>query len=78
MAHAISAFRLSGFSEAMILTADWAGDGIALTLSCGEYGAIKQLQRLKPPVDSLGIYYALMTQYLGFRKWDVTSTRSWD
>jgi carbamoyltransferase len=69
-AHAVSAFRLSGFSEAMILTADWAGDGIALTLSCGEHGAIKQLKRLKPPDHSLGIYYALMTQYLGFRKWD--------
>jgi carbamoyltransferase len=69
-AHAASAYRLSPFGESMILTADWSGDGIALTLSYGRNGAIKQVRRLGPPRHSLGLYYALMTQYLGFRKWE--------
>lgn len=70
VAHAASTFRYSGFDEAMIFTADWSGDGIAATLAVGEHGEIKGLDRLPAPRHSLGIYYALITQYLGFRKWD--------
>jgi carbamoyltransferase len=70
IAHAASAYRTSGFDEAMILTADWSGDGIAATLGCGEHGRIEIVERLPAPGHSLGIYYALLTQYLGFRKWD--------
>jgi carbamoyltransferase len=70
LAHAASAYRVSGFSESMILTADWTGDGVALTLACGRNGEIKQLRRFAPPRHSLGIYYALITQYLGFHKWE--------
>jgi carbamoyltransferase len=70
VAHAASAYRFSGFDEAMILTADWSGDGIAAILAAGERGDIKVLDRLPAPAGSLGIYYALITQFLGFRKWD--------
>ena len=70
LAHAASAYRVSGFSDAMILTADWSGDGACLTSSWGHNGEIKQLKRFAAPRHSLGIYYALITQYLGFRKWD--------
>ncbi len=70
VAHAASAFRFSGFDDAMILTADWSGDGVAATLAAGEHGDIKVLDRLPAPTGSLGIYYALITQFLGFRKWD--------
>ena len=69
-AHAASAFRLSGFDQAMILTADWTGDGIAATLSAGENGNITMLARLPSPAQSLGVYYGVMTQYLGFKKWE--------
>jgi carbamoyltransferase len=70
VAHAASTFRFSGFDEAMILTADWSGDGVAAIVGCGEHGKIEILDRLPAPKHSLGIYYALITQYLGFRKWD--------
>jgi carbamoyltransferase len=69
-AHAASAYRLSGFDNAMILTADWTGDGIATTLSAGENGTMTTLKRLPAPAHSLGVYYGVMTQYLGFRKWE--------
>lgn len=69
-AHAVSAYRVSGFDDAMILTADWSGDGICLTLSAGHNGKIDLLHRFAPTRHSLGIYYALITQFLGFRKWD--------
>ena len=67
-AHAVSAYRVSGFDDAMILTADWSGDGMCLTLSAGHNGKIDLLHRFAPPRHSLGIYYALITQFLGFRK----------
>jgi carbamoyltransferase len=70
LAHAASAYRVSGFDAAMILTADWSGDGLCLTLGSGTNGTIQQLKSFKPPRHSLGIYYALITEYLGFRKWD--------
>jgi carbamoyltransferase len=70
LSHAASAYRVSGFDEAMILTADWSGDGVALTLGHGRHGEIKQLKRFGPPRHSLGIYYALVTQFLGFHKWE--------
>jgi len=70
LAHAASAYRVSGFNDAMILTADWSGDGAALTLAGGHNGKITQLKRFAPPRHSLGIYYALITQYLGFHKWE--------
>lgn len=69
-AHAASAYRVSGFGDAIILTADWSGDGVALTLSHGTGSAIKTIERFGPPSHSLGMYYSLMTQYLGFQKWD--------
>jgi carbamoyltransferase len=69
-AHAASAYRLSGFEQSMILTADWTGDGIATTLSAGENGQITTLRRQASPKHSLGVYYGVMTQYLGFKKWE--------
>jgi carbamoyltransferase len=70
LAHAASAYRLSGFDKAMILTADWTGDGVATTLSAGENGTISTLKRLPSPDQSLGVYYGVITQYLGFNKWE--------
>jgi carbamoyltransferase len=70
LAHAASAYYVSGFKEAMILTADWSGDGLCLTLASGSSRVITQHKSFMPPRHSLGIYYGLITQYLGFRKWD--------
>jgi carbamoyltransferase len=70
LAHAASSYRLSGFDKAMILTADWTGDGVATTLSAGENGRISFLKRLPSPDQSLGVYYGILTQYLGFNKWE--------
>jgi carbamoyltransferase len=69
-AHAASAYRFSGYDRAMILTADWSGDRVATTLSAGEHGQIRMLKRLPAPDHSLGIFYGVMTQYLGFKKWE--------
>ena len=54
----------------MILTADWTGDGVATTLSAAQGGEIRQLKQLPSPDQSLGVYYGVITQYLGFKKWE--------
>jgi carbamoyltransferase len=65
--HAVSAYYASGFKDAMILTADLSGDGISTTLSFGRNGKIETLQRYAKP-QSLGVFYSLVTQILGFRR----------
>jgi len=69
-AHAASAYRFSGYNQAIILTADWSGDGMATTISAGTHGNIHTLKRLGAPDHSLGVFYGVMTQYLGFKKWE--------
>lgn len=66
-AHAASAYYASGFSDAMVFTTDLSGDGISTTLSHGQGAAIKEIRRFNKP-QSLGIFYALITQVLGFRR----------
>lgn len=65
MAHAASVFYTSSFDEAMILTADMSGDGKCCTLCYGHDEKISILKEFNRP-NSLGIFYSLITQYLGF------------
>jgi|MDTC01.1.fsa_nt_gb carbamoyltransferase len=65
MAHACM-YLVSGFDEAKILTIDYSGDGICTTLNHGKGNKITRLKEYKTP-NSLGIFYALITQFLGFK-----------
>ena len=67
MAHAASVFYTSGFDESMIITADLTGDGKSTTLCYGSDDKISVLREFKQP-NSLGIFYSMITQYLGFQR----------
>lgn len=66
-AHAASAFFASGFKESMILTADWSGDGICTLLAHGHDDTIDFIKRDSGEQCSLGAYYCLITDYLGYQ-----------
>jgi len=65
MAHAASAYYPSGMDEAMILTMDASGDGIALQKAVGKDGDLKMIEQISR-TNSLGIFYSMMTQFCGF------------
>ncbi len=65
-AHAASAFFLSPYSEAAILTVDGVGEWTTNALSSGEGNRVTLLEELTFP-HSLGLLYSSVTQYLGFR-----------
>ena len=67
MAHAASAYYGSGYDEAMILTMDASGDGIAIQKAKGKEGKIEILEQI-PRSNSLGIFYSMMTQFCGFTR----------
>jgi len=67
LAHASSAFHLSGFESAAILTADGEGEVTSTLMAEGlADGTITKLKEILKP-DSLGLFYSTMTEYLGFR-----------
>lgn len=65
LCHAASAFFPSGFQKAIIFTADFSGDGVSTTISIGENKNIKLIKKFQKP-DSLGMFYSIFTQLLGF------------
>jgi len=67
MAHAASVFYTSGFDESMIITADLTGEGKSTTLCYGSDDKISVLKEFRVP-DSLGIFYSMITQFLGFQR----------
>lgn len=64
--HAASAFFVSPFEKAAILTIDAYGDDTSMEMFEGEGNKITSLCATKFPY-SLGSVYAAVTQYLGFR-----------
>jgi carbamoyltransferase len=64
-AHAASAFYLSGFTDALILVADGAGEQHSTTVAFGDPSGIGILGRVALP-HSLGLFYGIFTHYLGF------------
>lgn len=65
LAHAASAFYVSGFHDAAILTLDGRGE-LATTLHAAGHGnVIDKLAEVDYP-DSLGLLYEAVTEYLGF------------
>ena len=66
LAHAISAFAFSGFSDAAILVMDGRGAWEATSIWQGRNGRITHVQTIPWP-NSLGLFYAAFTGYLGFQ-----------
>ncbi|MBV9216836.1 MAG: carbamoyltransferase [Acidobacteria bacterium] len=64
-AHAASAFFVSPFESAAILTWDGTGEDTTTLFSRGTNNRIKVLKRIKLP-HSLGQFYSAVTNYIGF------------
>ena len=67
-AHAASAFFVSPFEEAAILSIDGFGDFASTLLAAGRGNRFEVLDRVLFP-HSLGILYTAVTQWLGFPKY---------
>jgi carbamoyltransferase len=65
LAHAASAFLLSPFEEAAILTADAVGEWATMTRGNGHGSAVRVTHEIRFP-DSLGLLYTAVTTFLGF------------
>ncbi|HSK80842.1 MAG TPA: carbamoyltransferase C-terminal domain-containing protein [Thermoanaerobaculia bacterium] len=66
LTHAANAYYTSGFAEALIVTLDGYGSGLAGSISIGRDGRIEVIHRLRYPV-SLGEFYEKVTSSLGFK-----------
>jgi carbamoyltransferase len=65
LAHAISAYAFSGFDDAAVLVLDGRGAWEASSLWRGRAGRLEHMWTIPWP-NSLGLFYAQFTQYLGF------------
>lgn len=63
--HAASAFFVSGFDKAAIMTWDGTGEDTTTLFSRGHDTSIKVLKRIKLP-HSLGQFYSAVTNFIGF------------
>ncbi len=66
ISHAASAFLVSPFDEAAILTTDGVGEWDTTTLGYGRGNDIALLKSIQFP-HSLGLFYSAFTYYLGFK-----------
>ena len=64
--HAASAFYPSPFQEAVVLTMDGVGEWATTSVAIGSGNALQVERELRFP-HSLGLLYAAVTQYLGFK-----------
>jgi carbamoyltransferase len=67
VAHAASAYAVGPFRDALVVTLDGGGDGLAGTVSAGVGGTVT---RLFETADSLGNLYLQVTRYLGYDLFD--------
>src|SRR5207302_7282121 len=65
LAHLSSAFHVSPFPEAVVISVDGFGDFSSAAWGVGRQDQLVADQRVYFP-HSLGIFYQAMTQYLGF------------
>jgi len=66
VSHAASAFLVSPFEKAAILTLDGVGEWGTTTLGLGEGNRMRIDKEIRFP-HSLGLFYSAVTSYLGFR-----------
>jgi carbamoyltransferase len=67
-AHVASAFFVSPFEDAAVLSVDGFGDFASTMLAVGRGSKVEVLDRVLFP-HSLGIFYSAVTQWLGFPKY---------
>ncbi len=65
VSHAASAYYVSPFDEAAVLTVDGTGEDTTVMFCHGQGRNLKVLRRIKLP-DSLGQFYSAATNFLGF------------
>ena len=65
MSHAASAFLVSPFEEATVVTLDGVGEWTTTTLGWGRGSEIQLTREIRFP-HSLGLFYSAITAYLGF------------
>ena len=66
LCHAAGAFYQSGFKESAILTLDGTGERTTGLLASAKKNKIETISEIEYP-NSLGLFYASLTQFLGFR-----------
>ncbi|GAK59422.1 probable carbamoyl transferase [Candidatus Vecturithrix granuli] len=66
LCHSANAYYTSGFDEALIVTLDGYGSGLAGSIAVGKNGKIERIHGMRYPV-SLGEFYERVTSSLGFR-----------
>ncbi|MGC9099620.1 MAG: carbamoyltransferase C-terminal domain-containing protein, partial [Candidatus Micrarchaeia archaeon] len=66
IAHAASAYYASGFKEALVITLDGAGDGLSGSISIGDNGELKRINKFDASA-SIGILYGAATVALDMR-----------
>jgi carbamoyltransferase len=66
LAHAISAYAYSGFDESAVVVIDGRGAWEATSIWQGKNGKLEHVLTIPFP-DSLGLFYSVFTEYLGFR-----------
>jgi carbamoyltransferase len=69
LAHAMSAYVLSGYESGLIVTIDGFGDGLSGTVSVAEGGRIEPVVNF-PTSKSLGILYSEVIRFLGYHIFD--------
>ena len=67
--HAVTAYHLSPFEEALIVTIDGSGDSQCATVWLGTGDRMELIHEVEIP-DSLGWFYAAITEFLGFDAYD--------
>jgi carbamoyltransferase len=67
MAHLASAFYPSGFERAMCLSYDSHGDQLSGAFGSATRGGGIKMTETRPGGNSLGMFYATMTSFLGFQ-----------
>ncbi len=65
LSHAANAYYTSGFDEALVVTLDGYGSGLAGSINVGRGGQIERLHGQEYP-HSLGTFYEMVTSALGF------------
>jgi carbamoyltransferase len=66
LCHAASSFYGSGFSEATVICFDFSGDSSSGMVVHAKGGNFRELTRFGRH-NSLGLYYGMLTQYLGYQ-----------
>jgi carbamoyltransferase len=67
LAHAASAFLVSPFDKAAILSVDGIGEKTCTLMAIGDDTEIKKIKEIQYP-NSLGYFYEEVTKYLGFQR----------